>query len=138
MEVVMGMIYKRGKVWWIKYHRNGKPFRESSKSTKKMVAERLLKRREGDIAQGKISGIQFEKVSFDDLAKEYIKDYRINQKKSILRAEISVNHLKKHFEGMKVPNISSPMINSYIKNRLIDKATNATINRGTGRFKAYA
>lgn len=39
MEVVMGMIYKRGRVWWIKYHRNGKPNRESSKSTKKMVAE---------------------------------------------------------------------------------------------------
>jgi integrase len=135
MEVVMGMIYKRGKVWWIKYHRNGKSFRESSKSTKKMVAERLLKRREGDIAQGKIPGIQFEKVSFDDLAKEYIKDYRINQKKSVLRAEISVNHLKKHFEGMKVPNISSPMINSYIEKRLIDKATNATINRELAALK---
>ena len=131
----MGMIYKRGKVWWIKYHRNGKAFRESSKSTKKMVAERLLKRREGDIAQGKIPGIQFEKVSFDDLAKEYIKDYRINQKKSLLRAEISVNHLKKHFEGMKVPNISSPMINSYIEKRLSDKATNATINRELAALK---
>ena len=27
----MGMIYKRGNVWWIKYYRNGKHFRESSK-----------------------------------------------------------------------------------------------------------
>jgi len=34
----MGMIYKRGNVWWIKYYRNGKSFRESSKSTKKMVS----------------------------------------------------------------------------------------------------
>ena len=27
----MGMIYKRGKVFWIKYYRSGKPFRESTK-----------------------------------------------------------------------------------------------------------
>jgi len=131
----MGMIYKRGNVWWIKYHRNGKPFRESSKSTKKKVAERLLQRREGEIAQGKIPGIQFEKVSFDDLAKEYIRDYRINQKKSLVRAEISMNHLKAHFEGMKVPAISSPMINSYIEKRLNDNATNATINRELAALK---
>ncbi len=64
----MGMIYKRGNVWWIKYYRNGKSFRESSKSSKKMVAKRLLDRREGNIAQGKAPGIHFEKVSFDELA----------------------------------------------------------------------
>jgi hypothetical protein len=41
----MGSMYKRGEVWWIKYYRNGKHFRESTKSTKKMVAKRLLDRR---------------------------------------------------------------------------------------------
>ena len=87
-----------------------------------MVAERLLKRKEGDIARGKTPSIQFEKVSFDDLAEEYIRDYRINQKKSLFRAKLSVNHLKEHFEGMKVPAISSPMISSYIEKRLKDKA----------------
>jgi len=131
----MGMIYKRGNVWWIKYYRNGKPYRESSETTKKMVAEKLLKRKEGDIARGKTPSIQFEKVSFDDLAEEYIRDYRINQKKSLWRAEISVNHLKEHFEGMKVPAISSPMISSYIEKRLKDKATNATINRELAALK---
>jgi hypothetical protein len=30
----MESIYKRGKVYWIKYYRNGKPFRESTKSNK--------------------------------------------------------------------------------------------------------
>jgi len=30
----MGMIYKRGKTYWIKYYRNGKPFYESSESQK--------------------------------------------------------------------------------------------------------
>ena len=31
----MGSLYKRGNVWWIKYYRNGKSFRESSNTTKK-------------------------------------------------------------------------------------------------------
>ena len=50
----MGMTYKRGHTYWIKYYRNGKSYRESSKTTKKMVAKKLLDRREGEIAQGKI------------------------------------------------------------------------------------
>jgi len=30
----MGSIYKRGKTFWIQYYRNGKPYRESTKSKK--------------------------------------------------------------------------------------------------------
>jgi hypothetical protein len=30
----MGSIYKRGETYWIKYYRTGKPYRESTKSTK--------------------------------------------------------------------------------------------------------
>ena len=114
----MGMIYKRGNVWWVKYYRNGKSFRESSNTTKKMVAKKLLERREGEIAKGKIPGVLFEKVSFDHLAEQYLRDYRINQKKSLIRAEYSVRHLKKDFEGERVPNITTPRIQRYITNRM--------------------
>jgi integrase len=34
----MGMIYQRGKVYWIKYYRNGKPYRESTRSKKEADA----------------------------------------------------------------------------------------------------
>jgi hypothetical protein len=30
----MGMIYLRGNTFWVKYYRNGKPYRESSHSDK--------------------------------------------------------------------------------------------------------
>ncbi|TRZ50629.1 site-specific integrase, partial [bacterium] len=43
----MGMIYKRGAVYWVKYYRNGKAYRETSKSNKEGEAKRLLKKREG-------------------------------------------------------------------------------------------
>lgn len=114
----MGMIYKRGNVWWIKYYRNGKYYRESSGSTKKMVAKKILDRREGDIAQGKIPGIQFEKVTFDELAEEFITDYRINNRKSLDRAELSVKHLAQEFEGLRIPDITTPRIQEYIFDRM--------------------
>ncbi|MFH1983693.1 MAG: site-specific integrase [Pseudomonadota bacterium] len=114
----MGSLYKRGDVWWIKYYRNGKNYRESSRSTKKMVAKKLLDRKEGEIAQGKVPSIVFEKVTFDELSKEFITDYRINGKKSLDRAELSVRHLKEEFEGVKVPEISTPRIQQYVSERM--------------------
>ena len=124
----MGCIYKRGNVWWLKYYRNGKPYQESCKSKVKQVAKELLKKREGEIQAGKPPGIVFDKVTFDELAEDFLRDYRINQRKTLDRAELSVRYLKKHFEGYKVPNISTPMIDRYIENRLESGAANATVN----------
>jgi integrase len=114
----MGSIYKRGDVYWIKYYRNGKSYRESTKSDKKMVAKKLLDRREGEIAQGKIPAVQFEKVTFDELAEEFLNDYRINGKKSFNRAEISVRYLKNEFEGIRITELTTPRIQEYVAKRL--------------------
>lgn len=131
----MGMIYKRGNIWWIKYHRNGKPIRESSKSTTKMVAERFLKRREGEVASGMTPAICFQKTTFEKLAELVRQDYKINEKKSIDRAEKSIEHLSSKFSGMKAAQITTPVINEYIISRLESGAANATINRELSALK---
>ena len=115
----MGMIYKRGKTYWIKYYRSGKPYRESTRSKKEADAKRLLKKREGEISQGKLPGIYFDRVRFDELAEDLFRDYRINGKKSLRRAKESVNHLKEVFEGVRVTDITTPRINAYIEQRLM-------------------
>jgi hypothetical protein len=33
--ILMGGIFKRGKTFWIKYYRNGKPYREAKHTEKK-------------------------------------------------------------------------------------------------------
>jgi len=104
----MGSLYQRGTVWWLKYHHNGKPIRESSGSTKKMVAKRLLQQREAEIAQGKIPGIYFDRISFDELAEDFLRDYRKNEKKSLDRAENAVDHLTDYFKGMRATAIDTP------------------------------
>ena len=131
----MGHLFKRGNVYWIKYYRNGKPYRESTKSKKEADAKRLLKRREGEISEGKLPGIYFDRVRFDELAQGFLADYRINGKRSLVRAERSVQHLKTFFEGARVTSITSPAIQKYIEKRREQNAANATINRELAALK---
>jgi len=131
----MGSIYKRGNTYWIQYYRNGKPYRESTKSKKEVDAKRLLRKREGEISEGKLPGIYFDRVRFDELAEDFLRDYRINQKKSLRRAEQCINHLNGMFEGVKVRDITTPRIQAYIEHRLDAGAANATINRELSALK---
>ena len=131
----MGSIYKRGEVYWVKYYRNGKSYRETSKSTKESEAKRLLKKREGEISEGKIPGVYFDRIKFNDLADDFLTDYRINGKKSLARAERSVNHLKTVFDRAKATAVTTPRINAYIQKRLDEGAENATINRELSALK---
>lgn len=74
----------------IKYYKNGKVYRESTRTDKESEAKRLLKKREGEIAQGKIPGVYFDRVRFDELAENFLTDYKINnyiQKRSEVGAE---------------------------------------------------
>jgi integrase len=125
----MGMVYKRGRIWWIKYYRNGKSYRESSGSTKENEARRKLKLREGQIAEGRFSGLKVERIRFDELAQDLINDYKLNGKKSLERAKRSVKSLMAFFGGLKAVDITSGTVNAYILKRQEDGLSNASINR---------
>jgi integrase len=131
----MGSIYKRGNIYWIQYYRNGKPYRESVKSQKEADAKRLLKKREGEISDGKLPSIYFERVKFDELAEDFLRDYRINNRKSIKKAETNTGHLKRYFKGCRVPEITTPKIHAYIEIRLKEGTANGTINRELSALK---
>ena len=131
----MGCIYRRGKVYWVRYYRHGKPMSESAHSEKKEVATRLLKLREGEISKGEIPGIFFDRVLFDELVEDYLKDYRINRRKSAERAGISTGHLTKFFGGMKATRITTALIKEYIDQRMGKGYSNSTINRELAALK---
>ena len=52
----MGRVFKRGSVYWISYYHQGKEFRESSESDNESAAKKLLKKRIGEVAQGRLLG----------------------------------------------------------------------------------
>lgn len=130
-----GSIYLRGKVYWIKYYKGGKPYRESARTEDYDTAQTELAKRIAEVAQGKTPNIQLPRVKFDDLSKDFLSDYRINEKKSLKRAEASVNHLKAFFAGMRVIEISTSKIRDYVEKRLEDEAAKATINRELSALK---
>ncbi len=142
----MGMIYRpkykdkdgnvrASKVYWIKYYRNGKPYRESAKSEKLSDARNLLKRREGNIAHGKPPGIHLDRVTFEDLKKDLLTDYELNNRKSKWRVEISIAHLERFFEGWRVVNITPSEIQQFVNERKKEGASAATINRDLSALK---
>jgi hypothetical protein len=69
--------------WWIKYSKNGKPFRESSNSYDRRDAERLLKRRLGEVVTGKFAGLAPERIKIQDLTAAVVQDYTDNDRASV-------------------------------------------------------
>jgi integrase len=62
-------------------------------------------------------------------------DYRINNKKSLNRAQLSITHLAETFGGVRVTNIGTPIIRKYTEKRLEEGAANATVNRELAALK---
>lgn len=120
---------KEGSIWWVKYSRGGKSFFESSKSEKKTEAVRLLKLREGDIAAGKLPAVKAEKILYDELKADILSEYKMSGRKSLERLECSLNHLGAQFIGIRAANISTDIVQRYIRKRQEEGAKNGTINR---------
>ncbi len=127
----MGMIYRQAKsrYWWIKYYKNGRPFRESTRTDKETEARRILREREGDVASGRPIHPRADRVRFEELADDLLTDYRINGKRSLDRAEWALKHLQAHFGGWRALAITTPAVRSYIEKRQQEGAKNGTINR---------
>ena len=83
----MGSVFKRNRTWWIKFYKDGRPHRESSGSTKKSDAERLLKLREGAVAKGEPISLRVERITLDELLDDVVLDYEANGKASIARVK---------------------------------------------------
>jgi integrase len=135
MERGLGTVYLRGKTWWVQYFQNGHPYRESSGSSKKMVARELLKKRMGEISEGKMPSIKYDQVMFSELADALLADYRINGRKSLARAEQSLKHLRKEFGRHKAKAVTTDRVNQYVEKRQAEGAKNATINRELSALK---
>jgi integrase len=133
-----GSIFPRGDAGtlWIKYHRNGRPYRESAHTTVRKDAERLLRRRLGEIATSTFAGPRVERVLIDELAEDFLREYRINGRKSLKDAEARwIHHLKPFFGDMRAANVTSDLVARYIDKRQQDGARNGTINRELSALK---
>jgi integrase len=113
----MGELRQRGRVWWIRYYRNGQRHEESSHSEKKHVAIDL-KIREGDVAKGVPVSARIGRLRFEDAAADVVNDYRTNAKRSLDEVERRITkHLQPYFGGRRMAAITTADIRSYVAQR---------------------
>jgi len=127
---------RESRIWWIKYHKYGRPLRESSQSQKQVVAERLLRRRLGEIEAG-VSAPQngARRLRYENLRETLLFDYKTNKRKSLLKRIDGTEYicglpvLDKFFRNSRVADIETTRIREFIAKRTEDGVPNATINR---------
>lgn len=121
---------RQSRVWWVRYYRNGRRHEESSHSTKKTVAERLLALREGAVAAGEPVSAAVGRLTFDQAVADVLADYRVNGKRSLALVETRIRlHLEPYFGGRRMAAITTADARAYTAARQAEGAANATINR---------
>jgi integrase len=131
----MGRVFKRGTTYWVAYYHRGKEYRESSESENESAAKKLLKKRIGEVAQGRLLGANQDRLTFNDLAQALLADYLINGRRSLRSARLSISHLRKFFGFDRAVDITTDRIKAYAADRQKAKAANASINRELAALK---
>jgi integrase len=147
-----GSVYPLRKVWWIAYRgADGLRCKESTGSTRKGDAERLLERRVGSREHNLPVIKNAEQITFNDAAKAVVTVYENNSKPStvVLKRRIA-KHLMPYFTGKRLAGITASVVNSYIayrkqqgivawdgkqKGERIRDVSNSEINRELGTLK---
>jgi integrase len=131
----LGRIFPRGSTWWIGYYHRGKEYRESSKSDIESQAKKLLKKRLGEIGRGRLLGPTEERVTFEQLKADLLRDYETNGKRSLASVKLSIRHLDEYFSGDRALDITTDRVRGYIAQRQSEKASNGSINRELSALK---
>ncbi len=125
----MGMIYKRGEMFWIKYYSGGRPIRESTGTKKQKEAERFLKDREGRLVMGAPVLPKVQRTMVDDLLADLKAHYETTGQRTLREAETRLTPLAQFFTGRRAVAIGGDVLTAYIQYRQAAGLANGTINR---------
>jgi len=125
-----GVIYRRGKVWWIKYSVNGRRRRESSKSERDADAIKLLQRRVKEAARDqRRDPVAENRVTMAELFKALESDYEANGRRSSATLAFRLAPLREAFGQDKAKVITAARIARYASDRRAQGRQPATVNR---------
>lgn len=134
-----GRIYRRpdveGGTWWIDFSYRGQRHRESTESTKRSDATKLLKKRMGEQGSGQFIGRAEERVMFEDLASMIETNYQVKGNRSTRALRFSLVHLREFFGMSRAIDITTDRINSYVAERMEAGAAPATIQQELSHLK---
>lgn len=117
-------------IWWFKLSHEGKVCRESTRTDNKTLATEKLKHRLAQLQMGQYDGHKAEQVKLEELADDFLRDYRNNKRKSTTNTwRRWTKHLNPFFAGVRAMNVRASTVQKYIEHRQGQGAAIATINR---------
>ena len=125
----MGMLYRRGTVFWVKYYVNGRPIRESTGTDKEKDAERFLKEREGRVAMGQPILPRADRLRVEDILDDLRVHYATTGRRNLREADTRLTPLKAFFTGRRVSALNGADFTKYVQKRQDATVANGTINR---------
>ena len=131
----MGSLYQRGSIWWLKFYRNGRPIRESSHSTDIEAAKRLLKKRAGQIADGKTITPRADRVKVAELLTDWITTMKIEGRSSVENSSGRAKRLARYFQGVRAHAMTTSDVNRYVETRQEQGIKPASINLDLAALK---
>lgn len=127
--------YLRGRTWWIRYTVPGEKSErfESSKSTNKEDAKKLLRQRLKEIDEAIVAPTD---ATVGDLLNLYLRDQEVQRRSSIYGARLNVkNHLRPAFGALKASKLETQHIERFVDQKRAAKLSNASINRYLSSLK---
>jgi len=125
--------------WTIKFSAHGRTVREAtgfSGEDGRARAQQLLTQRIHEIDTGRFIAPEVQRIRVCDLADDFLRDYRIQKRKSVGHAERRWRlHLEPFFGQLRVGAVTITLINKYVETRQKAKAENGTINRELAALK---
>jgi integrase len=130
-------VYKRGDVWWYKFHFAGQEIRESSKSESKMIAKEAERARRRQLEES-FNSIKPRKVSpsFSVASTSWL-----NTRTSIAPAtersyKLAISQLVKNFGKQLLSDISAEDLAQYQMRRKRERLSNRTVNLELGVMRS--
>ena len=125
-----GSVYRKpdSAYWWLGYSANGKRVRESAHTMSRTEALKMLRERLHAVTAGTYTGRDAERLTFDAIAEGLRNRYRLDGRRSLIRAEAALAHLAEHFGGWQARKITPASVAAYHTDRLAAGAAQATVH----------
>jgi len=119
---------RKGRVWWISYFRAGRQYRESTGSTNKLVATRLLSVRKAQVVEERWNLPRSKSPQLETWVDNFLRS--ISHDKTRSRYRSSTNNLLAYFgKRIRMAEITPEAVFRFQQKRLEDGAGKATVNR---------
>jgi integrase len=127
----MGLFRRGQRVWWMRFRHEGKLVKKSTKTTNRKLAQRILDKVKGDIAEGRwFERLPGEDKTCEEMMEKYLEEHSKKNKapRSYQRDKSLRKHLVDFFGELPLVEITPSLIGAYKVKRREEGASPRTVN----------